>query len=371
MQISKEYDIAIIGGGIAGLSMAIQCAKSGLKTVLFEKDSYPRHKVCGEYISNESLQFLSDLGIQLEGLNLPKISKFRLTNYFNHSSHCTLKPGGFGWSRYQFDEALYNRAQQVGVEVKTSTRITETQGSFIDGYKCKTNEGEFVHARMMISAAGRAEAMKNQRTKEKSEPWVGVKYHLLDGPPSDTIEIHAFRSGYAGISQIEDGKFCMAYLCKASGLKAFGGNIERYENEVLSQNKHLAERLKGRRVMGPITTSQFYFGVVDGDFSAIGDAAGFIPPLTGNGMSLALRSSKFSFHQVQKLFSNEIDETQFQKEMSLYVKGYLKKRVNRGIVLQNLLFLKPETLNRAMMKVFSWSPFALRTMTKLAVGETI
>ena len=65
--MSKEYyDIGIIGGGLAGLSFAIQSAKSGYNTILFEKETYPYHKVCGEYISLESWPFLEKLGVPLQ-----------------------------------------------------------------------------------------------------------------------------------------------------------------------------------------------------------------------------------------------------------------------------------------------------------------
>jgi flavin-dependent dehydrogenase len=88
-------DVAIIGGGISGLSMAIHCARAGLKTMILEKDEYPKHKVCGEYISNESKEYLIKLGVSIEDLNLPNISKFKLTTYHGNEYDCELSPGGF------------------------------------------------------------------------------------------------------------------------------------------------------------------------------------------------------------------------------------------------------------------------------------
>ncbi|HSU51462.1 MAG TPA: FAD-dependent oxidoreductase, partial [Segetibacter sp.] len=74
------YDLAIIGGGLAGLSLAIQCAEEGFKVVLFEKENYPFHKVCGEYISFESWPFLERLGVDLKALHLPVIKKLNLSD---------------------------------------------------------------------------------------------------------------------------------------------------------------------------------------------------------------------------------------------------------------------------------------------------
>ena len=71
----KVYDCAIIGGGLAGLCLAIQLAKNGHQIILFEKNQYPFHKVCGEYISMESWDFLQRLGVPLSDWDLPKINR--------------------------------------------------------------------------------------------------------------------------------------------------------------------------------------------------------------------------------------------------------------------------------------------------------
>ncbi|MCW3086897.1 MAG: NAD(P)/FAD-dependent oxidoreductase, partial [Sediminibacterium sp.] len=69
-----EYEIAIIGGGLAGLTLAIQGADAGYKVILFEKETYPFHKVCGEYISMESWDFLQRCGVPLGDWSLPRIN---------------------------------------------------------------------------------------------------------------------------------------------------------------------------------------------------------------------------------------------------------------------------------------------------------
>ena len=76
----KIYDIAVIGGGLAGLTLAIQSANAGYQTILFEKESYPFHKVCGEYISMESYDFLSQCGVPLQEWDLPMISKLHISD---------------------------------------------------------------------------------------------------------------------------------------------------------------------------------------------------------------------------------------------------------------------------------------------------
>src|SRR3954462_11686749 len=111
------YDVAIIGGGLAGLTLSLQCVDSGRKTILFEKETYPFHKVCGEYISLESLPFLKRLSVPIEEFDLPFIKKLQLTDGKGKLFEFDLPLGGFGISRYKLDNALYEIAKSKGVNV--------------------------------------------------------------------------------------------------------------------------------------------------------------------------------------------------------------------------------------------------------------
>src|SRR3954462_13201220 len=119
------YDVAIIGGGLAGLSLAIQCAGAGYVVILFEKEDYPFHKVCGEYISNESLPFMQRLGVPLQQYHLPQINTLRLTDVSGRLYQFPLHLGGFGISRYTLDHLLYQTALEKGVVMKTNTKVQD------------------------------------------------------------------------------------------------------------------------------------------------------------------------------------------------------------------------------------------------------
>ena len=79
MQDDTTYDLAIAGGGLAGLALSIQIAKAGYRVVLFEKEQYPFHRVCGEYISLESWNFLHHLGVDLPSLNVSHIKRLQVS----------------------------------------------------------------------------------------------------------------------------------------------------------------------------------------------------------------------------------------------------------------------------------------------------
>jgi len=369
---TTHNDIAIIGGGIAGLSLAIQCARAGINTVVFEKGTYPRHKVCGEYISHESTPFLQELGIPVDEMQLPQIDTFRLTSHHGISKECKLQPGGFGLSRFTLDHLLAKEAMRLGVTLKSGTRVTDVRGTLSEGYEVHTNQSTSERFKLAVGAWGRQSFVSAKREEKTKNAWIGIKYHVDAGPAEDTIEIHAFPKGYAGISMVEEGKFCLAYLCRADALKASGNDIARLEEEILSSNPYLAKRLSARKLEGPIATSRLTFGVgAQGDLSTLGDAAGFIPPLTGNGMSLALRGSKRMFATISHLMEGKLDEQAYHQQIETYKNTYLRRRIIQGEFLQNFLIIKPDWLNALMLKAIVHTPFALKKMTTLAVGKTI
>src|ERR1700712_2146734 len=98
-----DYDITIVGGGLAGLAASIQLVNKGYRVALFEKEEYPFHKVCGEYISFESWNFLEGLGIDLSSLDLPIIKTLQLSDSNGTAYSFNLPLGGFGISRYSLD----------------------------------------------------------------------------------------------------------------------------------------------------------------------------------------------------------------------------------------------------------------------------
>src|SRR6185369_6388897 len=141
------YDVAIVGGGLAGLSLSIQAARAGYKTILFEKEKYPFHKVCGEYISLESWNFLEELGMPLSQLDLPVIRNLLVTAVGGKKLEHSLPLGGFGISRYKLDHMLAEIARENGVEVKEAGKVTEINFSgelFTTQYSTFNIQSKFV-----------------------------------------------------------------------------------------------------------------------------------------------------------------------------------------------------------------------------------
>jgi flavin-dependent dehydrogenase len=138
-----KYDVAIIGGGLAGLALSIQLARKNYSVILFEKEKYPFHKVCGEYISMESWNFLESLGLPLSTLNLPRIDRLMLTSPNGKSFSTELPLGGFGISRYKIDNLLSVLAKQSGVHLLEQTKVEDVhfERHFVIQYSNQDKEG--------------------------------------------------------------------------------------------------------------------------------------------------------------------------------------------------------------------------------------
>lgn len=373
--LSSHWDLIIIGGGLAGLSSAILSSRQGLKVLVIEKDSYPRHKVCGEFISMESYGFLLKLGLPIPDLHLPYINQFTLTSYLGPTASCTLKKGGFGISRYLLDHLLMQIAQENGVLVLQQHKVIELHyNADLKQYVLTTHKQMIFNATLVIGAFGRMNPLLPQPKPRSITSFVGIKYHIESDLKPDTIEIHSFKNGYCGISRIEDLKYCICYLARSEDLKKYHGDISMLESQVLMQNRFLKKRLNHRILEGPIVTSQFHFSIQELTYNQVllsGDAAGFIPPLTGNGMSLAFRSA----HQLQPLirdfFDGSINLEKIIIKQNKYISTYLSSRIQKGIFLQKLLFVENPILSNALMYGLTIVPGLMNILANQAIGDDI
>src|ERR1700753_1867135 len=203
------YDVIIAGGGVAGLALSIQLGKAGYRVALFEKEIYPFHKVCGEYISLESWNFLEELGLPLSDWNLPVIKRLLISAPNGESIEQELPLGGFGISRYKIDAALAGIARASGVIVQEATKVTDIvfERSL---FQIQTSEGNY-QAKVVCGTFGKRSNLdikwKRPFTRKRSTKlnnYVGVKYHVRATLPSDLIGLHNFKDGYCGISRIEE-----------------------------------------------------------------------------------------------------------------------------------------------------------------------
>src|SRR5688572_12405419 len=233
-------DVIVIGGGLAGLSSALGLAQAGLRVSLIEKKNYPFHRVCGEYISNEVKPFLKSLGVDIDALQPAQIRKFQLTSPNGRSLEAPLDLGGFGISRFTLDNYLYRLAEKRGVKFHLQT-TAETVAFSGQKFSVKLSTGETLESEICLGAFGKRANLDRQLNRpffKARSPYLAVKYHLRTDHPKDVIALHNFADGYAGISAIEDDKYCFCYLTTRQNLKQ-AGTVAKMEEKVLGRNPYL------------------------------------------------------------------------------------------------------------------------------------
>lgn len=325
----KLSKILIIGGGLGGLTAAILLARKGYEVSLFEKKKYPFHRVCGEYISNEVKDFLKRNDLFPE-VQTSDIKHFIYSSTKGQLHQMPLDLGAFGVSRYYFDDFLAKKASQLGVDINDGTSITSLERTAA-GFHALTSKNEKISADLVIGAYGKnsnIDRVLNRDFLNKESPYIGVKYHIRTDFPTDTIALHNFESGYCGISAIEDQKFNLCYLGERAVLKSYG-NISEMEEAVLHKNPKLKEIFNNSEFLfdQPEVINAFNFqpkSPVEDGVLMIGDAAGLITPLCGNGMALAFHSAKLL---AELIISNPTDqlETLSKKYSSLWKSNFARR----------------------------------------------
>jgi flavin-dependent dehydrogenase len=342
----QQYDVAIIGGGLAGLALSIQLAKANHHVILFEKENYPFHKVCGEYISLESWDFLCSLGIDLNKMNLPVLKRLQVSSPNGKCITHPLPLGGFGISRFTLDHLLMKLAVAAGVTVKENTKVDDIlfeeerfiisaeKTTFTATVACgsfgKRSNIDVKWKRPFVAAA-----------KNKLNNYVGIKYHVKYDLAPDIIALHNFNNGYCGIVKIEEDKYCLCYLTTAANLQKCNGSIKEMEVAVLSQNPQLKKIFAESEILydTPLVISQISFDKkqqVKHHVLMIGDAAGMITPLCGNGMSMALHGSKIAFGQIDLFLHKKITREMMELQYTLEWKKNFSKRLRTGRFIQKM-----------------------------------
>lgn len=326
-------DVLIIGGGLAGLSSAIHLSKYKLNVLVIEKNSYPKHKVCGEYISNEVLPYLRFLEFNPFELGAKQIDKFELTTAKNKLVKADLPLGGFGISRYTLDEALAKKARENGVVILQDS-VTDVQFKN-DLFSITTKKKKVLTSKLVIGAYGKRSNIDlklNRKFIKNEAPYLAVKVHLKGDFSENLVALHNFKGGYCGLSKVENGAINACYIAEYSAFKKYK-NIEEFQEQVVYKNKVLKNIYENSISLfdKPITISQISFSSknpVENHMIMCGDTAGMIHPLCGNGMSMAIRSAQMASQLIIPFMKGEMNrlslERQYTKNWNKEFKGRLK-----------------------------------------------
>ncbi len=373
--MNRNSDILIIGGGLAGLVNAIHLSRAGLNVVVVEKNDYPKHKVCGEYISNEVLPYLRYLEADPMTLGAKRINRFMMSTVGGKTIEANLPMGGFGVSRYTLDDFLFQKAKENGCTIIKA--IVDEIDYSDDQFTVSTRDGQRFLAKVVIGAFGKRSNIDVNLHRpfiKKRSPYLGVKGHYKGVFPEDLVALHNFKGGYCGVSKVENDHLNICYLADYQSFQQFK-NIDDFQKEVLFKNPLLREVFENAEPVfqKALTISQISFlpkNPVENHILMSGDAAGMIHPLCGNGMAMAIHSAKILAELLEQYFAGQIRSREALE--LIYAKQWkqqFQKRLLAGRIFQT--FFRMDSLSEVMLSGLTLVPKLLPFFIRQTHGKPI
>ena len=284
--------------------------------------------------------------------------------------------GGIGISRYFIDNELQKIAVKEGVILKERSKVNDV----IFKIQCLIfYDGGKVNCKVVAACYGKRSNLDIKWSREfiKQKPgklnnYIGVKYHIKTAFPDDTIALHNFKDGYCGLSKVENDMYCLCYLTTAQNLKENNNSIKEMEKEVLYKNPFLKTIFSGAEFItgDPVTISQISFdkkSQVENHVLMIGDSAGMITPLCGNGMSMAFHSSRIASSVINSFLNKTISRKKMESQYTSQWKKHFENRLSNGRMIQKL-FGKTRLTNFFIGAIKSF-PVLIRKMIKATHGK--
>ncbi len=319
--MTRRWDVIIAGAGPAGSSLALRLARRGWRVLLIDAARFPRHKVCGEYLSAAAAALLSELGLDtivarhavpLDMLRIVLPDGRNLATRFDATSQqdrpSSVRPSSL--SRFRFDDLLLRAAIDAGVVFRDGLRVRQVH---IDSNRARSIDAVPVDhhgatlsatADWIIAADGRHSIVVQQtgRIHSRDQQLVGFKQHFrLDPQPGGAqqrLEMHSLPGGYVGVSPLEDGLWNICGVLPRRLVQQSRGDLDAALRAWGGHQTPLAALLKSAAPQGPwltVADVSTQRAVADaGNVLYIGDAAGTIEPLAGQGMTMALASAALS-----------------------------------------------------------------------------
>lgn len=305
-------DVLIVGGGPAGAIAALVLARAGVAVTVLDRAVFPRDKLCGDSVNPGAMALLGRHGLAdaVRAAGLP-VTGMLITGPGDAAVRATYPSGITGRSilRRDLDALLLDAASRAGARVEQGVRVAEPLVSGVDGARRVTGVSTATggaaaprEARVVIAADGRrstlAFALGLARHPPRPRRWaIGAYFEGVSGL-SDVGEMHVRSGHYIGVAPVPGGLTNACLVVPEGRARAIGSAAADTLERVVTQDRQLAGRFRCARRVTPATTLGPL--AVDADWAGVeglllaGDAAGFIDPMTGDGLRLALRGGELA-----------------------------------------------------------------------------
>lgn len=326
--LSKTTGHLVIGGGLAGSMVGMRLAAAGREVTLLERERSAHHKVCGEFLSHEAVEYLHQAGVDPLALGAAPIRYTRLS-IRRKVVEAALPFTALSLSRYVLDEAMLARAADTGCNVQRGAFV-ESLTSQDNMWRAELRDGDSWSAPAVFLANGKHDLRGLSREPCAQADLIGFKMHMrLEQAQTaalrEFMDLFLFPGGYGGLSLVEGDTANFCLVVRRSALRKIGGWIELLAT-LQDDNPHLAERLQGAVPLWerPLAVSSIPYGYLAGrpfGLWSVGDQAAVIPSFTGDGMSIALHSAALAArmylaHESAEHYYQEL-HTHLSRRMSL------------------------------------------------------
>ena len=353
------HDLIIIGGGPAGAAAAISAARGGARVLLLERGRFPRHKVCGEFVSAESLGLLTDLldsrhaDLLRDPVRIPRARVF----LDGRVVQAAVDPPAASIARLDLDAALWHSAESARMDARQHVTVQSIAGS--GPFRISTTAGDF-ESRALVNASGRWSNLNRppEENRIRREKWLGIKAHFAEPSSSHSVDLYFFDGGYCGVQPVNlSRENASAGRVNASAMVR--ADVASTLPEVFAQHAALRERSRNWTPLSdPVSTSPLIFRHPQperGGVLMVGDAAGFVDPFVGDGISLALRSGSLAAHCLAPFLDGETSLAgATDRYRELYQQSLLPV-FRASSRLRRMLFL-PSSVRRPLLFLLESSP---------------
>ena len=361
------YDVAIIGGGPAGCSLAAELARAGRRVILFEKEPMPRDKLCGEFLSTEVAGICMRLGVhdRILGSGAQPIREARCSAPHGIELNVQLPGTAYGLSRRSFDQILFTHAADSGGDVRDGTSVASIKGSLDQKFELNAEHTRYA-ARLVVGAYGRRATLDRKLERPSlhaGRPFVGFKAHYTGALPEQQIEVHTFNGGYCGLLVAEDNQINVCWIAHQRHLKEAGGSPESLVDRMGEWNVRLGCRLADLVRVEPFqAVSRLDFRPKElfaQDVLLIGDAAGMIAPLCGDGIGMAMQSAVIAAPLIEDFLDGRSTGPRLKRRYERAWRREFRTRMRVGRLLQTF-FVRPQLLEPGLRLAEAFPQMAQR-----------